>query len=148
MNDFSVLSQRLENALYVMTGQQRAALARQIAAKIRASNAERIKSNIQPDGSPMERRSQKKQGAIRKRAMFQKLHRIQYLRAQGNADGATVWFTGFADRIARVSQYGLRDRVNRNGLMAQYPKREILGISAQDENDIQELVTQYLDSLI
>lgn len=51
-------------------------------------------------------------------------------------------YDGVAARIARVHQYGQRDR--RAGCFAKYPVRELLGFTAGDEQMITE---QVLNSL-
>jgi phage gpG-like protein len=49
-----------------------------------------------------------------------------------------------AARIARVHQFGLRDKVNDSGAMATYPRRELLGLSKADRMAI---ARQVIDSL-
>jgi phage gpG-like protein len=49
-----------------------------------------------------------------------------------------------AARIARVHQFGLRDKVNSSGAMATYPRRELLGLSKADRMAI---ARQVIDSL-
>jgi phage virion morphogenesis protein len=53
-------------------------------------------------------------------------------------------FAGTAQRIATVHHFGLRDRLNKNGLMAQYPARELLGLDAGDVETITDLVLRHL----
>lgn len=72
--------------------------------------------------------------------MFQKLIRTQWLKAKASADEATVQFVGNATRIARISQFGLRDRVNKKGVEAQYPQRELLGLTEKEKDQIEDLI--------
>ncbi|BEL98740.1 tail protein [Serratia marcescens] len=76
--------------------------------------------------------------------MFRRLRTARFLKARADAGGATVGFTGVAARIARTHQYGLRDRVNKSGAMASYPRREVLGITKADRMAIARSV---IDSL-
>lgn len=76
--------------------------------------------------------------------MFRRLRTAQFLKARATSDGTTVGFTGAAARIARVHQYGLRDRVNDRGAIASYPRRELLGLSKSDRMAI---ARQVIDSL-
>ncbi|MDR8481537.1 phage virion morphogenesis protein [Serratia nevei] len=76
--------------------------------------------------------------------MFRRLRTAPFLKARADAGGATVGFTGVAGRIARAHQYGLRDRVNKSGAMASYPRREVLGITKADRMAIARSV---IDSL-
>lgn len=76
--------------------------------------------------------------------MFQRLRRSRFLKARADAEGATVGFSGVAARIARVHQFGLRDKVNNSGAVATYPRRELLGLSKTDR---MEIARQVIDSL-
>lgn len=144
MNELQPLLDRLQGILGAMAPASRRELARQIATQLRASQAQRIKSNRDPDGQAYEPRKpqarlRQRRGQLRQQ-MFQKLTRLQWLKRRATADSATVEFVGQANRIARVSQYGLRDRVNKQGGMAQYPKRELLGLTKEEVNKIEDLM--------
>ncbi|MBJ8767888.1 phage virion morphogenesis protein [Citrobacter freundii] len=76
--------------------------------------------------------------------MFQRLRTSRFLKARADAEGATVGFSGVAARIARVHQFGLRDKVNNSGAVATYPRRELLGLSKTDR---MEIARQVIDSL-
>ncbi|HIF6264382.1 TPA: phage virion morphogenesis protein [Raoultella ornithinolytica] len=76
--------------------------------------------------------------------MFRRLRTTSFLKARATSEGASVGFSGVAARIARVHQYGLRDRVNDSGAMATYPRRELLGLSKADRMAI---ARQVIDSL-
>ncbi|MCC7732746.1 phage virion morphogenesis protein [Klebsiella pneumoniae] len=76
--------------------------------------------------------------------MFRRLRTTRFLKTRATSEGASVGFSGVAARIARVHQYGLRDRVNDSGAMATYPRRELLGLSKADRMAI---ARQVIDSL-
>ncbi|HDS5478766.1 TPA: phage virion morphogenesis protein [Serratia liquefaciens] len=76
--------------------------------------------------------------------MFRRLRTARFLKARADASGATVGYTGVAARIARTHQYGLRDRVNKSGAVATYPRRELLGLTKVDRMAIARSV---IDSL-
>nr|DAF40304.1 MAG TPA: virion morphogenesis protein [Caudoviricetes sp.] len=76
--------------------------------------------------------------------MFQRLRTSRFLKGRADAEGATVGFSGVAARIARVHQFGLRDKVNNSGAVATYPRRELLGLSKADR---MEIARQVIDSL-
>lgn len=122
-------------------------LARRIARDLRASQQKRIAAQQNPDGSsytPRKPQLRHQKGKIRGQ-MFAKLRTARHLKAKGTADAALVAFTSDVSRIARVHQFGLRDKVNRKtGLEADYPERQLLGISAEDEALIRDLATDYL----
>lgn len=76
--------------------------------------------------------------------MFRRLRTARFLKASATHDGAEVGFSGTAARIARVHQYGLRDKINSSGAVATYPRRELLGLSKADRMAI---ARQVIDSL-
>ena len=105
---------------------RRRRLARELASKLRQSQAKRIASQRNPDGSPFEPRkpqARKKRGRIR-RTMFSKMRTTKHLKTMATDSSATVFFTGRTEQIAKVHQFGLRDRVNaRRQIFAKYPSR-------------------------
>ena len=122
-------------------------LASNIAKQLLKSQAARIAAQKNPDGSNFEpRKPQLRNKKKNLRAwMFAKLRTAKYLKAKATADAAIVEFTKDVQRIARVHQLGLRDRVSRrNNLEADYPERRLLGISADEELAITTLVTEHL----
>lgn len=76
--------------------------------------------------------------------MFRRLRTARFLKASSTPDGAEVGFSGVAARIARVHQFGLRDKINGSGAMGTYPRRELLGLSKADRMAI---ARQVIDSL-
>ena len=122
-------------------------LALRIAKELRPRNQKRIAAQTNPDGTPFEPRKPQlrhKTGKI-KRQMFSRLRTVKYLKATATADEAIVGFTREVSRIALVHHLGLRDRVNKKtGLEAKYPERQLLGIPADDEALIAEIVTAHL----
>ena len=83
-------------------------------------------------------------GQIRSGAMFTKIPR--QLRTVYSSEQAAVGFTGRIASVARIHQYGLRDRPSRNQQPVSYPQRELLGFSQDDQawimQKIQELISQ------
>ncbi|OIT10923.1 phage virion morphogenesis protein [Ralstonia solanacearum] len=120
----------------------RRTLARAVAVELRRRQAARIAEQRNPDCSPyVPRKPQLRHRAGRiRRAMFMRLRLARYIRTEADANSAVVTFAGSAQRIATVHQFGLRDRVNKAGLTAQYPARELLGISDSDIAAIADLV--------
>lgn len=76
--------------------------------------------------------------------MFRRLRTARFLKTSAKPDGVEVGYSGVAARIARVHQFGLRDKVNSSGAMATYPRRELLGLSKADRMAIARHV---IDSL-
>jgi phage virion morphogenesis protein len=118
-------------------------LARSIGQALRRSQQQRIIAQRNPDGSKYAPRKQRnlrgKQGRIKRQVqMFKKLRTASFLKVQGDGNAISVGFTGRVARIARVHQYGLRDRAERSAPEFKYEQREILGFTTADLEDVRE----------
>ncbi|MCQ4053368.1 phage virion morphogenesis protein [Aeromonas sp. SG16] len=128
--------------LQQLSAPERRKLAADLARTMRATQAERIRANKQPDGTPMSpRKPRAKRGAIR-RKMFTKLVKPAWFKATATANEATVEFTGSANRLATIHHFGLKDRIK--GHRIRYPARELLGISTQEMTQLEELLLIHL----
>lgn len=137
---------RLAALIDSLSPASRAGLARTIAAQLKRTQAARIAAQRNPDGSAFEPR--KPQLRHRKKdlraPMFKKLRTATWLKSTGNADGAIVRFAREVERIARVHQLGLRDRINpKTNLEADYPARELLGLTPLEETLLDTLITTH-----
>ena len=119
-------------------------LAFSIAKALRTSQQQRIAQQINADGSAYAPRKphtvRSKKGRIKRGAMFKKLRSSQFMRITADANLASVAFKGAAARIAQIHQDGLVDRVRPKGPLAQYPKRQLLGFTAEDRDMIQRVI--------
>lgn len=90
-----------------------------------------------------------KKGQIRKRAlrMFDKMRRAPHLRYGASPTQAWVDLTDRAARIAKVSQFGLKDRVVPDGPEVQYPQRIILGFSIEDREAMLDVALAHVGSI-
>jgi len=109
-------------------------LARSIGQALRRSQQQRIIAQRNPDGSKYAPRKQRnlrgKQGRIKRQVkMFKKMRTANFLKVQGDGNAISVGFTGRVARIARVHQYGLKDRAEREAPDVRYQQREILGLT-------------------
>lgn len=147
MADLEALETWLSPLLQKLDGRGRAQLARKAAQQLRRSQQQRIRAQVNPDGSPFEARKPRdlrgKKGRI-KRRMFEKLKMARYLKAKGSPQQAVIGFAGRVARIARVHQYGLKDRAERGAPETRYARREVLGVS---ESDIQKIREKILSEL-
>lgn len=141
MSEFKPFDDRLNGLIAALSPAARRKMAREIAKELRKSQQQRIKLQKAPDGSPYQARKRQrlraKTGRI-KRAMFQKLRTSRFMKATGRENSAVVEFTGKVQRIARVHQYGLKDRPNPRSRDVQYAERQLLGIS-EDEIKLIEI---------
>ncbi|GGY03807.1 phage virion morphogenesis protein [Paludibacterium paludis] len=121
----------LSGLLMKLSPPQRRKLAREIATALRRETVKRIAAQENPDGSPMDPRKpqlRSQKGRIR-RSMFAKLRTAKYLKTDATPNKAVVGFVARVERIARVHQEGLRDRVRPDGPTYQYPRRQLLGFA-------------------
>lgn len=148
--DLNQLEQWAGQLLAHLSAQEMRKLSSSIAQELRRSNQARIKAQQSPDGTPFAQRKKKnfksKQGRIKtqKAAMFAKLRLASHLKAKGTTDGIEVGFIGRTARIARVHQFGLRDKIDQTGKVTQYEKRQLLGITESDRAKIMDAVLKHL----
>lgn len=147
MSEFKPFDDMLAGLLASLSPAGRRKLAGEIAKQLRAAQQQRIKLQKAPDGSPYQARKRQplraKTGRI-KRAMFQKLRTSRYMKATGSESRAVVEFTGKVQRIARVHQYGLKDRPNPHSHDVQYAERQLLGFSKTKNNAIEKIVLHHI----
>ncbi|MCK3721286.1 phage virion morphogenesis protein [Escherichia coli] len=147
MSELTALQERLAGLIARLSPAARRQMAAEIAKKLRTSQQQRIKRQQAPDGTPYAARKRQpvrsKQGRI-KREMFAKLRTNRFMKAKGSDSAAVVEFTGKVQRMARVHQYGLKDRPNRNSRDVQYEARPLLGFTRDDEQMIEDVIIRHL----
>lgn len=147
MSEFKPFDGKLNGLIAALSPASRRKLAGEIAKELRKSQQQRIKQQKAPDGSPYQARKRQplraKTGRI-KRAMFRKLRTSRYMKASGRENSAVVEFTGKVQRIARVHQYGLKDRPNEHAKDVQYEERQLLGFSPIDKIILEQNIFKHL----
>ena len=146
MSNLHELDTYLLGLLGKLDAPQRRALARAIAVELRRRQSTRIAAQRNPDGTAYEPRKPQlrhKRGGIR-RSMFTRLRMARYMRVEASPNAAVISFAGKVRRIASVHHFGLRDRVNKNGLTAKYPGRELLGL---DDGDVATIADALLGQI-
>ncbi|QQZ36046.1 MULTISPECIES: phage virion morphogenesis protein [Pseudomonas] len=119
-------------------------LNQQIGRELRRSQQQRVASQRNPDGTPYApRKLRGKVGRI-KRQMFTKLRQAAHLKLRSTPDAIAISFMGRVARIARVHQYGLRDRPDRGQAEVQYERRELLGFTEADLELIRDQLLEHL----
>lgn len=124
-------------------------LARSVGQALRRNQQQRIIAQQNPDGSKYAPRKQRhlrgKQGRVKRKVkMFQKLRTVSFLKVQGNGNAISVGFAGRIARIARVHQYGLKDRPERGAPDVSYDRRELLGFTEADIDLIRDGLLDHL----
>ena len=147
MSELTALQERLAGLIASLSPAARRQMAVEVAKKLRTRQQQRIKRQQAPDGTPYAARKRQpvrsKKGRI-KREMFAKLRTSRFMKAKGSDSAAVVEFTGKVQRMARVHQYGLKDRPNRNSRDVQYEARPLLGYSSSDLQKVESLIMDAL----
>ncbi|MDP1978287.1 phage virion morphogenesis protein [Undibacterium sp.] len=139
-DDLTALETWASTLLAKLAPAARRKLTNQVAQDLRRQQQTRIQAQQNPDGTPYAPRKQRKnirdkQGRIKKQkaSMFNKLRTNTHLKAKADGNGLEVGFYGRVARIARVHQYGLRDRVVAGGGDVQYEQRRVLGLNFEQD---------------
>lgn len=140
------LGQQAEALIGKLSATERRKLAAELARTMRATQAERIRANKQPDGSAMtprkpQPRLRDRRGGTR-RKMFAKLVKPAWFKATATTNEAAVEFKGSANRLATVHHFGLRDKIN--GKAVQYPERQLIGITDADIDRVEDALLKHL----
>ncbi|MGV4173948.1 phage virion morphogenesis protein [Citrobacter freundii] len=147
MSELNPFENRLTALIAALSPAGRRNLSAEIAKTLRQQQQQRIKAQRAPDGTPYEERRPQtikgKKGRV-KREMFAKLRTSRYMKARGDESAAAVEFTGKVQRIARVHQYGLRDKPGQNSQAVLYPVRPLLGFSESDRQIIETAIIHHL----
>lgn len=147
MNEFKPFEDKLAGLIAALSPTSRRHMTVEIAKKLRQRQQQRIKSQKSPDGTPYAPRKRQpikaKKGRI-KREMFSKLRTNRFMKAQGDNSAAVVEFTSKVQRIARVHQYGLKDKPGRNSAAVEYPERKLLGFNNGDTELIEDEIIRML----
>lgn len=149
-NDLKALEDWAGALLARLEPTERRKLNQGIARDLRKSQQQRITAQRNPDGTPY---APRKPGALRskkgrvRRKMFTKLRTARHLRLQSNASAIGIAFLSRTARLARVHQYGLRDRPRPGSSQVQYARRELLGFSDGDLDLIRDRLLEHLSNL-
>lgn len=124
-------------------------LARSLGQALRRSQQERVIAQQNPDGTKYAPRKQRKlrgkQGRVKRKVrMFQKLRTAKFMKVQGDGNAISIGFTGRIARIARVHQYGLKDRAAPGAPDVKYEQRELLGFTDADIDLIRDGLLAHL----
>lgn len=140
MSDFAALGTWLQPLLQQLSPQKQAQMMRRVAIELRKRNQQRTRSQVDTEGQPFVPR---KSGDGQ--PMFRELTLARYFKTKATTNTAQVGFTGSASRTASVHNIGRTDVVNKaRGLRYAYPRRQLLGISEEDQAFVQEVILDYL----
>ncbi|CDG87915.1 phage virion morphogenesis protein [Xenorhabdus bovienii] len=82
--------------------------------------------------------------ASKKTRMFKKLATARYLRLSANDREAVIFFAPKVAAVARVHQFGLKERMRGKNMTVKYPERRLLGLTPQDIQHIEEQILSHL----
>ena len=145
MAELQALNDYLAPLLTKLSDAERRKLEMSIARKVRASQKTRITRQQNPDGSafvPRKKRLRDKKNKI-KNKMFNLIKTSKYMRIERTSEGVAIGFMNRVANIARVHQYGLRDRVEKGGPIVKYDSRELLGFTPAELEMIESEVLDH-----
>lgn len=124
-------------------------LARSVGRALRRSQQQRIIAQQNPDGSKYAPRKQRnvrsKQGRVKRKVkMFQKLRTSSFLKVQGDGNAIWIGYTGRIARIAKVHQYGLKDRAEQGAPNVKYEQRAVLGFTNAEHDMLRDTLLEHL----
>ena len=145
MAELQALNDYLAPLLTKLSDAERRKLEMSIARKVRASQKTRIPRQQNPDGSafvPRKKRLRDKKNKI-KNKMFNLIKTSKYMKIERTSEGVAIGFMNRVANIARVHQYGLRDRVEKGGPTVKYDSRELLGFTPAELEMIESEVLDH-----
>ncbi|MEN3968644.1 phage virion morphogenesis protein [Acinetobacter sp. BWR-L5] len=145
MAELQALNDYLAPLLTKLSDAERRKLEMSIARKVRASQKTRITRQQNPDGSafvPRKKRLRDKKNKI-KNKMFNLIKTSKYMKIERTSEGVAIGFMNRVANIARVHQYGLRDRVEKGGPSVKYDSRELLGFTPAELEMIESEVLDH-----
>ena len=145
MAELQALNNYLAPLITKLSDAERRKLEMSIARKVRASQKTRITRQQNPDGSafvPRKKRLRDKKNKI-KNKMFNLIKTSKYMRIERTSEGVAIGFMNRVANIARVHQYGLRDRVEKGGPTVKYDSRELLGFTPAELEMIESKVLDH-----
>ena len=121
---------------------------------LRRSNLQRQQENVEPDGSPMEKRKSRmdRRGRVRKKAggkMFRKLRYARRWAIDARPDSVELSPKGNS-KIPEVHHFGKKGFVGRGPdgrkIFTRYPERKLLGFDDADRQTAIDIVAELLDT--
>lgn len=136
-NRLEVLEDWAAGLLAQLEPTSRNKLARSLGQALRRSQQQRIIAQQNPDGNKYAPRKQRnlrgKKGRVKRKIhMFKKIRNASFLKVRGDGNAISVGYTGRIARIARVHQFGLKDRAELDAPSVKYERREIVGLTEAD----------------
>ena len=151
MAELSYLPEHLGRIIDGLSDGQTLKLKKTLAQKLRKNQKKRITAQQNVDGSsytPKKPQRKRKGQRVRKK-MMNTIKNAKHMKIEHSKEGFAVGYVGRMAQVAEVHQYGLTARVDaKRGTSAAYPVRELLGISDDDRQMIDEMVLEYLDGIL
>lgn len=151
MAELSLLTEHLQNVIDGLSDAQMLRLKKTLAQKLRNNQKKRITAQQNVDGSsyaPKKPQRKRKGQRVRKK-MMNTIKNAKHMKIEQHKAGFAVGYVGRMAQVAEVHQYGLTARVDaKRGTSAAYPVRELLGISDDDRQMIDEMVLEYVDGIL
>ncbi|MFZ6640798.1 phage virion morphogenesis protein [Undibacterium sp. TC4M20W] len=150
-DDLKALEQWASVLLAQLDPANRRKVSLKVAQDLRRSQQQRIKAQMTPEGlqyTPRkprkDLRNKKERIKKQKAAMFAKLRTNTHLKVKADGNEIAVGFFDRVARIARVHQYGLEDKVSKDGPEVRYTRRQLLGFSTANLEQLREVIVRHI----
>jgi len=146
-DDLTALENWLGPLIQSLASSEKNKLFKRLGQSIRKRQADRIRKQQNPDGTPFtprKSRIQKNNQVKARKAMFLKLRQARHLKIKTDAEGVAVGYQGKAAKIAKIHQGGFLARVAPAGPLFQYPARKLLGFSTADKDGLLSEIEKHL----
>lgn len=147
MDDLTALENWLDPLIQRLASSEKNKLFKSLGQQLRKRQADRIRKQQNPDGTPFtprKNRIQKNNQVKARKAMFLKLRQARHLKIKTNAEGVAVGYQGRAAKIAKIHQGGFLAKVAPSGPLFQYPARKLLGFSQADKDGLLNQIENHL----
>lgn len=114
------------------------------AGDLRSFNKDRVVRFLKPGGGGGGGALRDKRGRIKRKAMFKKIGSARHLKIQSDPNTIAIGFIGRTARLARVHQFGLKDKAGERGREVEYERRQLLGLTDADLELIRDRLLEHL----
>lgn len=90
----------------------------------------------------------RRNGHIRRKAMFRKLASSREMKAGATDQEAWVGFSGMASVVASIHQRGLADRPRPRARAIRYAQRELLGVTAAERTELLDVLLAHVGDAV
>lgn len=114
------------------------------AGDLRSFNKDRVVRFLKPGGGGGGGALRDKRGRIKRQAMFKKIGSARHLKIQSDPNTIAIGFIGRTARLARIHQFGLKDKAGERAREVEYERRQLLGLTGDDLELIRDRLLEHM----